>query len=198
MLHARLESCVTLSPPCRVVSGVRSFCMCQRRKRRSVNLMLLTEKKKSYWILCKLLKLLSVVFPSGPPPPIFEPGTHSWNVARIFRIGFTYPCGSQVRREYVFQGSQSSRLSVLSCTFHIFIQNVSSVHRANVQKGEFGWNLKLCDTWCESSCIPRLCWIKLCPNCFYSYYHHYYYLSLKEAEFSSFAVFVMSMSSQRL
>lgn len=132
------------------------------------------------------------------PPPIFEPGTHAWNVARIFRIGFTYPCGSQVRREYVCQGSQSSRFSVLSCTFHIFIQNVSLVHRANVQKGEFGWNLKLCDTWCESSCIPRLCWIKLCPNCYYYYYRHYYHLSLKEAEFSSFAVFVMSMSSQRL
>lgn len=71
-------------------------------------------------------------------PPIFEPGTHAWNVAQILRIGFTCPCGSQVRREYVCQGSQSSRLSVLSCTFHIFVQNVSSVHRANVQKGEFG------------------------------------------------------------
>lgn len=34
-------------------------------------------------------------------------------------------------------------------------------------------------------------------NCYYSYYH-YYDLSLKEAEFASFAVFVMSMSSQRL
>lgn len=35
-------------------------------------------------------------------------------------------------------------------------------------------------------------------NCYYSYYHHYYDLSLKEADFASFAVFVMTMSSQRL
>lgn len=136
MLHAGLESCVTLSPPCRVGSGVRSFCMCQRRKRRSVNIMLLTEKK----IILNIVQAFETAKQSFCFffPPIFEPGTHAWNVARILRIGFTCPCGSQVRTEYVCQGSQSSRLSVLSCTFHIFVQNVSSVHRANVQKGEFG------------------------------------------------------------